>query len=93
LDVGRLRYVDELKKMGARAVVLDPHRLLVSGPTPLYAAEITSFDLRAGATLLIAALIAKGQSKIYGAEQIDRGYEKIEKRLQAIGADIKRVEI
>ncbi len=90
---GRLRYVDELKKMGAKAVILDPHRVLISGPTPLYGTEITSFDLRAGATLIMAALCAQGQSKIFGAEQIDRGYEKIEERLAKLGADIKRINI
>ncbi len=88
---GRLRYAEELKKMGAKAVILDPHRVLISGPTPLYGAEITGFDLRAGATLIIAALVAKGQSKIHGAEQVDRGYENIEVRLQKLGADIKRI--
>ena len=89
---GRLAYINELNKMGANAVICDPHRALVTGPTPLYGQNITSFDLRSGATLIIAALLAKGQSVIEKAEQIDRGYEKIEERLRDLGADIKRVE-
>lgn len=87
---GRLRHADELQKMGANAIICDPHRVLISGPTPLYGREITSFDLRSGATLIIAALLAKGISLIHNIEQVDRGYEKIEERLLALGADIKR---
>lgn len=87
---GRMRYVSELKKMGADITVLDPHRILVVGPTPLYGKEITSFDLRAGATLVIAALIAAGESKILNVEQVDRGYERLDARLKLLGADIKR---
>jgi UDP-N-acetylglucosamine 1-carboxyvinyltransferase len=78
--------------MGANAIICDPHRALITGPTPLYGQNITSFDLRAGATLIIAALLAKGQSVIEKAEQVDRGYEKIEERLQNLGADIKRIQ-
>lgn len=89
---GRLKYIDELKKMGANAVIADPHRALISGPTNLYGTKITSFDLRAGATLIIAALVAEGQSDILEAYQVDRGYENIEERLQAIGADISRIK-
>lgn len=89
---GRLGYVNELNKMGANAIICDPHRALITGPTQLYGTEITSFDLRAGATLLIAALIAQGESVIDRIEQIDRGYEKIEERLKNIGADITRIE-
>ena len=88
---GRLGYVNELNKMGANAVVCDPHRVLITGPTPLYGQEITSFDLRAGATLIIAALIAEGESKINEPHQVDRGYERIEERLRGLGADIKRI--
>lgn len=90
---GRLGYVNELNKMGANAIICDPHRALISGPTQLYGAEITSFDLRAGATMIIAALVAQGESTISNIEQIDRGYENIEERLRNIGADITRVEI
>lgn len=90
---GRFRYVDELNQMGARIFLCDPHRILVSEPTPLYGAKIKSFDLRAGATVIIAALAAKGKSQIFGIEEVDRGYEKIEKRLQNIGARIKRIVV
>ncbi|MDD3614266.1 MAG: UDP-N-acetylglucosamine 1-carboxyvinyltransferase, partial [Candidatus Pacebacteria bacterium] len=89
---GRFKYVDELNQMGAKIFLCDPHRILVSGPTPLYGTKIKSFDLRSGATLIIAALAAKGKSQILGIEEVDRGYEKIEERLQQVGANIKRVE-
>jgi len=88
----RLGYMEELKKMGARAIVVDPHAARVIGPTPLTGQTIHSLDLRAGATLIIAALIAQGQSVIEEAEIIDRGYEAIDARLRALGADIRRVE-
>lgn len=87
---GRQRYVSELIKMGANAIVCDPHRVLITGPTPLYGREITSFDLRAGATLIIAALVAEGESAIHNIYQVDRGYERIEERLQKLGAKIIR---
>ncbi len=87
---GRLSYIPELVKMGANAVICDPHRVLISGPTPLYGQEIQSYDLRAGATLIIAALIAKGKSVLHEAEIVDRGYEAIDARLRALGADITR---
>jgi len=90
---GRLAYINELNKMGANAIVCDPHRALISGPTPLYGQDITSFDLRAGATLIIASLLAEGKSTIDNIGQIDRGYENIEKRLQKLGADIQRVDV
>jgi UDP-N-acetylglucosamine 1-carboxyvinyltransferase len=77
--------------MGAKAKILDPHRVLISGPTQLKGKTITSFDLRAGATLIIAALIADGETTIKEIYQVDRGYEKIEERLQKLGADIKRI--
>jgi UDP-N-acetylglucosamine 1-carboxyvinyltransferase len=88
---GRLKYINELKKMGADAVILDPHRAIITGPTVLEGAEIESLDLRAGATLVIAALLAKGKSVIGNIEQIDRGYEKLDERLAKLGADIKRI--
>jgi UDP-N-acetylglucosamine 1-carboxyvinyltransferase len=87
---GRLAYINELNKMGADAVICDPHRALITGPTPLYGQNITSFDLRAGATLIIAALLAEGKSTISKIDQVDRGYEKIEERLRNLGADIRR---
>lgn len=89
---GRLKYVDELIKMGANAIIADPHRALIVGPTPLYGQEITSFDLRAGMCLIIAALLAKGESRINNIYQVDRGYEKIDERLKKLNADIVRVD-
>jgi UDP-N-acetylglucosamine 1-carboxyvinyltransferase len=88
----RLGYIDPLIKMGATAQILDPHRVRITGPTPLTGDKITSYDLRMGITLIIAALIAKGESEIDGIEHVDRGYEKLEKRLAAIGANIKRID-
>jgi UDP-N-acetylglucosamine 1-carboxyvinyltransferase len=87
----RFNYISELQKMGAKAKILDPHRVLISGPAKLKGKTITSFDLRAGATLIIAALIAEGKTTIKEIYQVDRGYEKIEERLQKLGADIQRV--
>jgi UDP-N-acetylglucosamine 1-carboxyvinyltransferase len=87
---GRMSYIQELIKMGANAVICDPHRVLINGPTPLFGQEIKSYDLRAGATLIIAGLIAKGITEILQAEVVDRGYEKLEERLSALGAHIKR---
>lgn len=89
---GRLKYIDELKKMGADAVILDPHRALITGPSVLNGAEIDSLDLRAGATLIIAALTAEGRTELGNIEQIDRGYENLDVRLKLLGADILRVE-
>lgn len=89
---GRLKYVEELKRMGADAFICDPHRALITGPTPLEGKDITSFDLRAGAVLIIAALTAKGTTVIQNVYQVDRGYEDIEGRLRAIGANIRRVK-
>ena len=88
----RFNYVAELQKMGAKAEILDPHRVVIEGPTELLGTEITSFDLRAGVSLIIAALIASGESVIREIYQVDRGYEKIEKRLKKLGADIRRVK-
>ncbi len=88
----RFNYIGELQKMGAKAKILDPHRVLIEGPAKLKGKTITSFDLRAGATLIIAALIAQGKTTIKEIYQVDRGYEKIEERLQKLGAEIKRVD-
>jgi UDP-N-acetylglucosamine 1-carboxyvinyltransferase len=90
---GRFKYVDELNQMGAKITVCDPHRILIAGPTQLYGAKIKTYDLRAGATMIIAALAAEGKSQLAGASEIDRGYEKIEERLQKIGAEIRRVQV
>jgi UDP-N-acetylglucosamine 1-carboxyvinyltransferase len=89
---GRLNYFKELAKMGATASILDPHRAIVSGPTVLYGKDIDSLDIRAGATLIVASLIAQGKSMIHKAELIDRGYEKIDDKLKALGAKIERIE-
>lgn len=88
----RLRYLEQLNRMGAKTIICDPHRAVIIGPTPLYGAKINSYDLRAGASLIIAALAAKGESVIADAYQVDRGYEKIETRLQKLGVDIKRIK-
>jgi UDP-N-acetylglucosamine 1-carboxyvinyltransferase len=88
---GRFNYVSELEKMGARAKILNPHQAVFEGPAQLRGTAIKSFDLRAGASLIIAALCAKGESIIEEIYQVDRGYERIEERLQKLGADIERV--
>jgi len=88
---GRFKYINELNKMGGNCIVMDPHRALIIGPTPLYGNTIESFDLRAGATLIIAGLLAEGETIINNAYQVDRGYEKIDERLQKLGAQIKRI--
>ena len=90
---GRLFYTDVLNQMGADIIMADPHRVIVKGPTALHGKKIYSPDIRAGMALAIAALLAKGQSTIDNIYQIDRGYEKIDERLRALGADIKRVNI
>mgnify|MGYP000521453111 CR=1 FL=1 len=90
----RLFFVDKLLDMGAKIILCDPHRATVIGhdfKSTLKATTMTSPDIRAGVSLLIAALSAKGTSTIHNIEQIDRGYQFIDKRLRAIGADIKRV--
>ena len=87
---GRFNYASELEKMGAKLTILNPHQMVVQGPTALKGTIIKSFDLRAGAALIIAALAASGETVIEDIYQVDRGYEAIEKRLSAIGADIIR---
>ncbi|WP_397446703.1 UDP-N-acetylglucosamine 1-carboxyvinyltransferase [Polaribacter sp. R77954] len=91
----RLFFVDKLIDMGAKVILCDPHRATVIGQnfeSPLKATTMTSPDIRAGISLLIAALSAKGTSIIHNIEQIDRGYENIEARLKSIGAKIERIE-
>lgn len=89
----RLFFVDRLISMGAKIVLCDPHRAVVVGPSQLYGEPegLPSPDIRAGMALLIAALAAQGRSVIYNIGQIDRGYERIEQRLQQLGAQIERV--
>ena len=92
----RLFFVDKLIDMGAQIILCDPHRATVIGlnhETPLRGTTLISPDIRAGNALLIAALSAEGKSIIHNIEQIDRGYEDIEGRLKAIGADIERIKI
>ena len=91
----RLFFVDKLIDMGAKVILSDPHRAVVIGhdhKSQLKATKMTSPDIRAGISLLIAALSAKGTSIINNIEQIDRGYENIEERLKSIGARIERIE-
>ncbi len=88
----RLFFVDKLVGMGARIVLCDPHRALVSGPSRLRGSTVESPDIRAGMAMLIAALCAEGESTINNVGQIERGYERIDERLRAIGARIERVE-
>lgn len=89
---GRLKYLEELNKMGASIIFCDPHRAIVNGPTELEGKEILSLDIRSGIAFLIAGLVAKGQTILHNIYQIDRGYERVEERLQSVGADIKRVK-
>ena len=91
----RLFFVDKLIDMGAQIILCDPHRATVIGQnrqTPLRGIKMTSPDIRAGVSLLLAALSAEGESTIYNVEQIDRGYQNIDTRLQALGANIERLE-
>lgn len=87
----RFGHLQELKKMGADIELVDPHRALIFGKTSLRGLKIESWDIRAGASLVLAGLIAEGQTTLENIFQIDRGYEKIEEKLQKIGADIKRL--
>lgn len=88
---GRLKYLEELNKMGAEIVICDPHRAIINGPTKLYGAKLNPLDLRGGVALIIAGIIAQGTTVINDATQVDRGYEEIDKRLRDIGVDIERV--
>jgi len=87
----RLNYTEDLVKMGADIVMWDPHRVMVKGPTPLRGKDLEGPDIRAGLAFLIAAVIASKSSIINNVYYIDRGYEKIEERLQKIGVNIERV--
>ena len=86
----RLYFVDHLRQMGAKIVQCDPHRVVVTGPSQLYGGTVTSPDIRAGIALVIAALVAKGESVILGAETVDRGYVSVETELSRLGAGIAR---
>jgi UDP-N-acetylglucosamine 1-carboxyvinyltransferase len=88
----RLFFVDKLVSMGARIILCDPHRAVVTGPAKLYGQRMASPDIRAGMAMLIASLCAEGISTIGNVGEIDRGYERIDERLRALGARIERVE-
>jgi len=88
----RLFFVDKLVGMGARIIVCDPHRVVVSGPAKLYGQRMESPDIRAGMAMLIASMCAEGTSTIGNIGQIDRGYERIDERLRRLGARIERID-
>ena len=87
----RLFFTDKLVSMGARIILCDPHRAVVTGPTPLVGQRMESPDIRAGMAMLLAALCAEGKSTIGAAHQIDKGYERIDERLRGLGAAIERL--
>ena len=89
----RLFFVDKLVSMGARIILCDPHRVVVTGPATLFGERLESPDIRAGMAMVLAALCAEGRSTIGNIRQIDRGYERIDERLQALGAAIERAEL
>ena len=88
---GRMYFTDKLVGMGARIILCDPYRCLIQGPSKLYPEKLESPDIRAGMALLLAALNAQGTSTIRNIGQIDRGYEKVDEKLRALGAKIERV--
>ena len=88
----RLFFVDKLVNLGARIILCDPHRVVVTGPARLYGERMSSPDIRAGMAMLLAALCAEGTSTIGNIREIDRGYERIDERLRALGARIERIE-
>ncbi len=88
---GRMYFTDKLVGMGARIILCDPYRCLVQGPTQLYCEKLESPDIRAGMALVLAALAAKGKSKIRNISQIDRGYDSVEEKLRSLGAHIERI--
>jgi UDP-N-acetylglucosamine 1-carboxyvinyltransferase len=88
----RLFFTDKLVSMGARIILCDPHRAVITGPARLVGQRMESPDIRAGMAMLLAALSAEGQSTIGAAHQIDKGYERIDERLRALGASIERVD-
>lgn len=87
----RMFFIDKLVSMGAQIVLCDPHRCIVQGPTPLYGEYLESPDIRAGMSLVLAALAAEGKSVIRNVGQIDRGYERVDEKLRSLGAQIERV--
>src|SRR5262245_9404932 len=89
----RLFFVDKLVSMGARIILCDPHRVVVTGPARLYGARLESPDSTAGMGMVLAALCAEGRATIGNIRQIDRGYERIDERLRELGASIERAEL
>ena len=85
-------FTDKLVTMGAQIILCDPHRAVVVGPSELRGSHLESPDIRAGMALLIAALGARGESRIHNIRQIERGYENIAERLRGLGADIERLD-
>jgi UDP-N-acetylglucosamine 1-carboxyvinyltransferase len=90
---GRMYFVDKLVSMGARIILCDPHRCLVQGPNRLQAERLESPDIRAGMSILLAALSAQGTSVVRNIGQIERGYERIDEKLKALGASIEREQL
>jgi len=90
---GRMYFTDKLVSMGARIILCDPHRAIVQGKSELVGEQLESPDIRAGMSLILAALAAKGKSTIRNISQIDRGYERIDEKLKALGARIQRVSV
>jgi UDP-N-acetylglucosamine 1-carboxyvinyltransferase len=88
---GRMYFTDKLVGMGAKIILCDPYRCLIQGPNQLYGENLESPDIRAGMSLLLAALAAKGQSTVRNITQIERGYQDVDKKLRALGAKIERI--
>jgi UDP-N-acetylglucosamine 1-carboxyvinyltransferase len=90
LFAGRFRYIDELRRMGAK-IKTEGHHAIVRGVPRLSGARVRASDIRAGAALVLAGLVADGVTEVSGAEHIDRGYESLDERLSSLGANIERV--
>jgi UDP-N-acetylglucosamine 1-carboxyvinyltransferase len=90
---GRMFFTDKLMAMGANVVLCDPHRIVITGPSQLYGNNMSSPDVRAGMALVMAATVALGKSEINNIYQIERGYQQIDKKLEGLGAAIRRVEV
>jgi UDP-N-acetylglucosamine 1-carboxyvinyltransferase len=86
----RMFFTDKLVSMGAQIVLCDPHRVIITGPARLFGEKVESPDIRAGMSLLLAALAAKGTSTIRNVGQIDRGYENVDAKFRSLGASIVR---
>ena len=89
----RMFFVDKLISMGARITLCDPHRAVVAGPSSLHGEHLVSPDVRAGMAMVIAALCARGESRISNVYQIERGYENLVERLKSLGAHIEKIDV